>query len=246
MKLTSLFVFGLVTLFSVAARAGQASAAAGGMDRFEVKSIEAVRPTLVNTIAALEKRDVKGARASFNAFDSAWNGIEVYISTRSPELYAAIETNYESKIMKGLAEPTPDVPALVADAKAMIAKFDEAVALSRQSAPLNPLYDDLARLRMVRAHLREVNPALKAGDIATARGSFGAFNDNWDSIEDLVKARSREAYDGIEKGMIQIERALTSSSPDVAAVSALVTSVMDPYNAVVGQVAKEARSASTK
>jgi hypothetical protein len=246
MKLASLFVLGLLVVFPGAARAGQAFAAAGSTDRFEVKSIKAVRPTLVNTIAALEKRDVKGAVASFNAFDSAWNGIEVYVNTRSPELYAAIETNYESKIMKGLAEATPDLPALVSDAKAMLAKFDEAVVLSQQSAPLSPLYDDVARLRIVRAHLRQVNPALKAGDLAKARTSFDAFSDNWDSIEDLVKARSREAYDGIEKGMIQIERALMPNSPDAGAVSALVTGVMDQYNAVVGQVAKEARSTSTK
>ena len=112
---------------------------------------------------------------------------------------------------------------------------------SSKAAPLNRLYDDVARLRIVRAHLREVNPALKAGNIAKARKSFGAFNDNWDSIEDLVKARSREAYDGIEKGMIQIERALMPNKPEVDQVATLVSGVMDQYNTIVGQVAREAR-----
>jgi hypothetical protein len=208
-----------------------------------VKSIKAVRRTLVNTIAALQKPDVKAARAAFDAFDSAWNGIEVYINTRRPDLYAAIETDYEARIMKGLDAPTPDVAALLADARAMLAKFDEAVKMVEQAAPLNPLYDDVARLRTVRAHLREVNPALKRDDIAKARKSFDAFSETWDSIEDLVKARSREAYDGIEKGMIQIERALMPTRPDVIGVTALVSGVMDQYNAVVAQVAREARDA---
>ena len=45
-----------------------------------------------------------------------------------------------------------------------------------KAAPLNPLYDDVARLRIVRAHLREVIPALKAGDVAKARKSFDEFD----------------------------------------------------------------------
>jgi hypothetical protein len=54
-------------------------------DRFEVASIKAVRPTLVRTVDALQKNNPKAARDAFGDFDSAWNGIEVYINTRSPE-----------------------------------------------------------------------------------------------------------------------------------------------------------------
>ena len=45
-----------------------------------------------------------------------------------------------------------------------------------KASPLNPLYDDVARLRIVRAHLREVNPAVKTGNFAKARDSFKAFD----------------------------------------------------------------------
>ena len=38
-------------------------------ERFEVTSIKAVRPTLTDTVAALEKRDVAAARAAFEAYD---------------------------------------------------------------------------------------------------------------------------------------------------------------------------------
>jgi hypothetical protein len=232
----------LLVLTSVGG-AGQTPSAAAGSERFEVTSIKAVRPTLVDTIAALQRGDAKAAKATFDGFDSAWNGIEVYINTRSPELYAAIETNYEAKIMKALDAAPSDLTPVIADAHAMLDKFDEAISLVQRATPLNPLYDDVARLRIVRAHLREVNPALKNNDIAKARKSFDAFNDKWDSIEDLVKARSREAYDGIEKGMIDIERALMENTPDVQRVTTLVASVLDSYNGVVAQVTREARSA---
>ena len=75
-----------------------------------------------------------------------------------------------------------------------------------------------------------------------ARKSFQAFDDKWDSIEDLVKERSADAYVAIEKGMIEIEEALMPEKPDVAKSTALVNEVMRQYNAVLAEIAKEARA----
>jgi hypothetical protein len=92
--------------------------------------------------------------------------------------------------------------------------------------------------------LREVTPALKAGNLAKARKSFESFEDGWFNIEDFVRAQSLDAYVAIETGMVQIEQALLmSDQPDVAAVTSLVGGVMNQYNAVVTEVQKEARSA---
>jgi hypothetical protein len=125
----------------------------------------------------------------------------------------------------------------------MLVKFDEAANMFGNAAPLNPLYDDVARLRIVRVHLREVPPALKAGNIAKARKSFEAFEDTWFNIEDFVRSRSLDAYVAIETGMVEIERALLmTDKPDVAVVTALAGAVMNQYNAVVAEVQKEARS----
>ncbi len=94
----------------------------------------------------------------------------------------------------------------------------------------------------MRAHLREVNPALKAGDLARARKSFAAFADQWDSIEDLVKDRSQQAYNSIEQGTDNAGLALKAATPDVDRVATLVSGVMDEYNKIVAEVAKEARA----
>jgi hypothetical protein len=230
--------FGVLAALAVASSAGQA---ADG-ERFEVTSIKAVRPTLVDTVAALQQRDVARAKAAFEAYDSAWNGIEVYINTRSKDMYDLLEHNYQSKIAKGLGVANPDTAALLADAQTMLAKYDETIDLVTKAAPLNPLYDDIARLRIVRAHLREVIPAMKAGDVAKARKSFEAFDTSWDSIEDLIKARSEDNYVAVEKGMIEIERALMPEKPDSAKVTALVNEVLAKYNASLAEVVKEARS----
>jgi len=191
----------------------------------------------------LKKGDAKGAKAAFEAYDSGWNGIEVYINVRSKDMYNELERNLQAKIAKALEEPSPNAAAILPDVETMLKKYDEAIAMVEKASPLNPLYDDVARLRIVRAHLREVTPALKAGKLDKARNSFNAFNDNWDSIEDLVRERSRDAYVAIESGMIQTENALAAASPNADMVISLVSGIMDRYNAIVAQVTREARDA---
>jgi hypothetical protein len=231
--------FAIVAALAVAGTAGQAFAQG---ERFEVTSIKAVRPTLVNTIAALQARDVARAKAAFEAYDSAWNGIEVYVNVRSKPMYETLEHEFQARITKALDAPNPNLALLLADVQAMLAKFDETVALIAPLPPLNPLYDEIARLRIVRAHLREVSPALKVGDFAKARKSFQTFDDTWDSIEDLIKARNADSYVAIEKGMIDIEKALMPNKPDVAQVTAMVNEVMRLYNAALAEVVKDARA----
>jgi hypothetical protein len=159
-------------------------------------------------------------------------------------VYRLLELEFQPRITKALEKPNLDISEVLTDVRAMLVKFDEAISTFANAAPLNPLYDDVARLRIVRAHLREVTPALKAGNLAKARKSFEAFEDGWFNIEDFVRAQSLDAYVAIETGMVQIEQALLmSDQPDVAAVTGLVGGVMNQYNAVVTEVQKEARSA---
>jgi high-affinity iron transporter len=239
---------GLLLLSTLAILAGQATTAVAqpnsSPERFEVSAIKAARPFLVDTIAAIQQGNVARAKEAFDAYDSAWNGIEVYINVRSRALYQTLELELQAKISKALDGPRPDMAALLSDAQAMLAKYDEAIDVVTKAPPLNPIYDELARLRIVRAHLREVNPALKAGNIAKARKSFDAFNDKWFDIEDFVRAQSLDAYVAIERGMLAIEDALLmTEKPNVEQVAGLVTAVMTPYNAVVAEVQRQARAA---
>ena len=239
--------FGLITLICIASYAGQTAAAEAGSnrspERFEVSAVKAVRPLLVDTLTAIQQGNVARAKEALEAYDSAWNGIEVYINTRSRALYQVLELDLQAKISKALDAPSPDMAALLSDAQMMLAKYDEAIDVVTKAPPLNPIYDELARLRIVRAHLREVNPALKAGNIAKARKSFETFNDRWFDIEDFVRAQSLDAYVAIERGMLQVEDALLMTEiPDAALVMTLVTAVITPYNAIVAEVQRQARN----
>src|SRR5215468_736265 len=213
-------------LASLTSRTPTAAAQANSnADRFEVSAVKAARPFLVDTIAAIQQGNVARAKEAFDAYDSAWNGIEVYINVRSRALYQVLELELQAKISKGLDVPQPDMSALLSDAQTMLAKYDEAIEVIAKAPPLNPIYDELARLRIVRAHLREVNPALKVGNIAKARKSFEAFNDKWFDIEDFVRAQSLDAYVAIERGMLAIEDAFKPEKPEVEPLMALVSAV---------------------
>src|SRR3954466_13485137 len=87
--------------------------------RFEAASLKAVRPPLAKTVDALQKGNVKAAKESFADFDSAWNGVEVYINTRDMEMYNTLERVMQAKLTAGLNEATPNVPDLLVQAKAM-------------------------------------------------------------------------------------------------------------------------------
>jgi hypothetical protein len=218
-------------------------APAAAEERFEITSLKAVRPSLVATIAALQQRDIPRAKAAFDSYDSGWNGIEVYVNVRSKEAYRVLELELQAKIAKALEASSPNIPAVLSDVEAMLTKFDDVVSAFEKAAPLNPIYDDIARLRIVRAHLREVAPALKAGNITKARKSFETFEDEWFNIEDFVRGRSLDAYVVIETGMVDIDGALlTPDKPDIAAVSALVSNVMTQYSSIIAELQKEARS----
>jgi len=217
--------------------AQQASAA----ERYEVTSIKRVRPTLVNTIDALKKSNVAKAKDAFEAYDTAWNGIEVYINTRDRDMYNELEKNYQSKIEEALNAPTPDVSGALANAQAMLAKYDQAIAMVEKAPPLNPLYDDIARVRTARSPLRIVNPAMKEGNVTKAQRAFAAFRANWPGIRDFVKMRSAEAYDTVEKGIIDLDTALKSPQPSADQVTQLVNGMMGKINAVTFQLTTEAR-----
>jgi len=234
-----MFAVGLVSS-PLAGYAAQARTG-GGAARFEVTSLRAVRPTIQTLIVDLQKKDQAAAKGDIEAFDAAWIGVEVYVNTRNMDMYNDIEHNWEAKLEKELSMPGADLAVALSDAQALLKSYDAMLDYVAKAPPLNSKFDDVARLRIERSHLRDVQNFLKDGKGADAKKAWTAFDDNWDNIEDLVKDRSRESYDTIEKGMVTIERDLMPAKPDVDATLATVNEVMTEYNKIVNQIAREAR-----
>src|SRR6476660_2995935 len=166
------FTAGIVFL-SPAGYAGQARAG-GGAARFEVTSLREVRPTITKLIADLQKKDQAAAKADIEAFDAAWIGVEVYVNTRNMDMYNDIEHNWEAKLTKELGEPNADLAGAVSDAQALLKAYDGMLDYVAKAAPLNAKFDDVARLRIERSHLRAAQTFLNEGKVATAKQAWTA------------------------------------------------------------------------
>jgi hypothetical protein len=244
LRFTAIAVAAGIVSLPMTGYAGQARAG-GGAARFEVTSLRAVRPTIQKLIADLQKKDQAAAKADIDAFDAAWIGVEVYVNTRSMEMYNDIEHNWEAKLTKELGMPGADLAGALSDAQALLKAYDGMLDYVAKAPPLNAKFDDVARLRIERSHLRDVQNFLKEGKVAEAKKAWTAFDDNWDNIEDLVKDRSREAYDNIEKNMVTLEKQLMPAKPDNDAVNGTIVAINMDYNKIVQQITMEARSANT-
>ena len=238
-----MFAVGLVSS-PLAGYAAQARTG-GGAARFEVTSLRAVRPTIQTLIVDLQKKDQAAAKGHIEAFDAAWIGVEVYVNTRSMDMYNDIEHNWEAKLEKELSMPGADLAVALSDAQALLKSYDAMLDYVAKAPPLNSKFDDVARLRIERSHLRDVQNFLKDGKGADAKKAWTAFDDNWDNIEDLVKDRSRDAYDSIEKNMVTLEKQLMPAKPDAEMVNATIMAINTEYNKIVQQITKEARDANT-
>lgn len=65
--------------------------------------------------------------------------------------------------------------------------------------------------------LGKVTTALAKNDVKDAQAQFKTYDENWDKVEDNVKARSPEAYKDIESKMDAFEEAIVKpTTPDVA------------------------------
>jgi len=117
-----MFAVGLVSS-PLAGYAAQARTG-GGAARFEVTSLRAVRPTIQTLIVDLQKKDQAAAKGHIEAFDAAWIGVEVYVNTRSMDMYNDIEHNWEAKLEKELSMPGADLAVALSDAQALLKSYD--------------------------------------------------------------------------------------------------------------------------
>lgn len=233
------------TTAPVARKESPATGAPGTLgERKDITLVKAVRPTLVNTLEAAQKGDMAGARKAFAAYDGAWNGIEVYINFRSAQLYGELESDIQARLTKLLDDPQSNPADVVSTAREMLAKYDEAIKMVEDSPAISPLFDDLAALRIVRGDtIRNVGPALKAGDVAAAKAYFTQFLSRWADIEDLVKAYSTDAYADTEAAMAKANTAFQKTTPEARELDALVAETLARYNFGVSLLNAAARNA---
>lgn len=208
----------------------------------EVRLVKSPRPLLAGVVEAARRGDAAGTRSALVAYDAVWNGIEVYVTTRSRPIYQEVEGGYQRKIEEMLRSPSPAMAEIVPLAEAMLAKYDEAIALSESGAALSPLFDEVAAIRLARAGLRGAVAALKQGDPAAARAAFTAFQAAWPGVQGLIEARSPEAAAETAAAIGRAGAAFATGSATAADLGPVVDGVVERYNAGLTLVVTEARA----
>ena len=140
----------------------------GTVESPEAELVAVARPKIDDLTAALGAADLEASEAALEAYDAAWNGIEVYVNVRSLSMYLKLEADLQVAIEDGLAADAPDFAALKASSEELAARYDDAIAASEQGPPLHPLFDDVATLRIIRADLRIATAALEDGNVEKA------------------------------------------------------------------------------
>ncbi len=212
----------------------------------EISQVTAVRANLQNLVDALQKGDTTAAKAALKAYNTAWNGVEVYVSFRNPQMYADIETVWEAKVTSELNATPPDLSDAREDSKTLLAKYDEAIKLVSTGTAISPLFDDVATLRILRTNtLRDATPALKVGDIATAKPLLTTFITKWSEVEDMVHDRSADIYAEIEGAMGKVNTAIQKADAKAADVAPLVDTLSNRFNYAISLFNAAARGADT-
>src|SRR5258706_8583632 len=147
----------------------------------EVDLLTEVLPTIDALTEALGKGDLKASEAALAAYDSMWNGVEVYTNIRSLSMYLKLEADLQGDLEDGLGGDAPDFAALKAKSEELKARFDDNIAMSKAGIPLNPLVDDVTTLRIIRRGLREASAALSDGEVAAAKAAYAKFKEGFDS-----------------------------------------------------------------
>jgi hypothetical protein len=210
----------------------------------EVTLIKSVRPNLVSLVDAAQKGDFAAARKALKAYNTAWNGVEVYVSYRAPEMYTEVEAVREAKVTSLLDATPPNGAEVLTAAQSVLAEYDLIIKTVSAGAPISPLFDDIAALRILRTNtIRDATPALKAGDVATAKPLLQAFLSKWDDVEDLIKVRSNDVYSDIEAAMAKVNSSLGKTSPTAAELTPLVATLSERFNYGISLVNAAARGA---
>lgn len=224
-------------------QASTPAATTGPVATREVERVSAVRPIIDRMTQAFASGNLPAARDAYEAYDANWNGIEVYINFRSPELYGAIEQDLQASIEKGLEEPQPNLAELASRSRTLAAKYDDAIALVKKGPPLSPLFDDLATLRITRADLRIAAGALGDGDLPKVKQHVATFKQHYPAAQALIKLRSANDEQETTAALSALDNALQKPGATVADVKPAAALLMDRYNLGVNLYNAAARNA---
>jgi hypothetical protein len=192
--------------------------------------------------AALAAGDLEASHDALEAYDAVWNGNEIYIQYRSLATYLKLEADLQVAIEEGLDSDAPNFAELKTLSEELSAVFEGSIAAAEQGPALNPLFDDLATLRIIRADLRITNAALEDGNVEKAAEYFATFAENFfNDAYPLLKIRNEESAEVTEHAVDDAVAGFADAAKSAEDLASLTGKVTSEYNYGVGLVNAAAR-----
>lgn len=197
----------------------------------EVASLQSMLPALNTWQLAVAKKDVEASEAAAIKYELVWQGPEVYPNHRSLPLYVAMEPDTQFKLEDTVEAATVDWTLACTLAKRLGMLVDQAINLSNASPALTPIFQDLVKVRTVRANLNQARNFLTTGDLPTAKKYIADFAAGYPSVQPLIQARSQRAVNQIAATYAPLAAELNNPAATVATVQPLFLT----WQARVGQ-----------
>lgn len=197
----------------------------------EVASLQKVLPYLDAWQRAIARKDWSRAQEAAVNYELMWQGAEVYPNHRSLPLYVELEPDTQFVVEDLLDNPPVDWDKACVMITRMGQAWETALVLAAGSPSLTPIFQDLVKVREVRANLNQARNNLNIGDLAKAKEFIAKFNTGWPAVAGLVEARSPRAIAQIAT----TGAALTAALNDPSATAASVLPSFTTFVARVGQ-----------
>ena len=197
----------------------------------EADLVALARPHIDELTAALGASNLAGAEDALEAYDAAWNGIEVYVNVRSLSMYLKLEADLQVGIEDGLAVEPPDFAKLKAMSEELAKNYDVAIQMSKDGIALDPLFDDVATLRIIRADLRITTSALADGKVDKAKEHYASFKEAFDStVEPMLAERDFNNEHDTEAAVDAAADGFANAATSAEDLTKLVAKVTSTYN----------------
>lgn len=176
----------------------------------------ALRHNVDETLTAAQRNDVAALRHGYAEIHETWEAVEDGVHAQNADLYREIEDALKALQVAALANP-PKVSDATAALQSLQHELTELGAAGGNAAA--PSGDPRQAVRQLNLVAEEGLAAARAGDVATARTKFEAFEAGWSTAEDGVRDASRDAYKAIETAMGEVRVALAGDPASAPAIA---------------------------
>lgn len=185
----------------------------------ELGDLQHLLPFIDKWQRAVAAKDAKAAKTAGINYEVAWQGAEVYLNHRSIVVYTDLEPNNQFVLEDLQEEANPDWAKACTIVKRMGRDLETAMYLSSSGPRLPKAFDDLAKVRHVRAYLNQARDALTAGDLPTAKTWIAKFNAGWPSVTQYINSRSTTAVSEINALYQPVADAIAAPGATAASVN---------------------------